>query len=114
MSEMEDKLGAILSNPQMMQTIASMAQSLGQEGIPAESAASSELPDLDLSALQKLGGLATQNNIDPQQQALLQALRPYLSQNRVQKLERAMRAARIARFASVFLNAGGLQLLSGR
>lgn len=114
MSELEEKLEAILSNPQMMQTIASMAQSMGQETTPSETAVPAGLPDWDLSALQKLGGLANQNNMDPQQQALLQALRPYLSHNRVQKLERAMRAARIARFASVFLNSGGLQLLSGR
>ena len=31
MSEMDEQLGAILGNPQMMQTILSMAQSLGQD-----------------------------------------------------------------------------------
>ena len=30
MSEMEDKLSTVLNNPQMMQQIMSMAQSLGQ------------------------------------------------------------------------------------
>ena len=30
MSDLEDKLGAILSNPQIMQQIASMAQAMGQ------------------------------------------------------------------------------------
>ena len=30
MSEMEDQLGAILGNPQMMEKIMSLAQSLGQ------------------------------------------------------------------------------------
>jgi len=117
MSEMEEKLGAILSNPQMMQAIASMAQSLGQEPPPGGKEAppsAPELPEIDFSMLQKLSGLAGQSRIDSQQQALLRALTPYISQSRIQKLERAMRAARIAKFASTFLNSGGLKLLSGR
>ena len=119
MSEMEEKLESILGNPQMMQTIFSMAQSLGQEASASATGDSAgpgipELPDMDFSLLQKLGGLAGQSKIDPQQQALLKALTPFLSQSRVSKLERAMRAAKIARFASLFLNSGGIQLLSGR
>lgn len=114
---MEDKLSAILSNPQMMQNIMTMAQSLSQN-TPSQSAEPGKqeipLPDIDFSMLQKLGSMGSQTGIDPQQKALLSALTPYLSQNRVQKLERAMRAAKIARLASVFLNSGGLQLLSGR
>lgn len=117
MNEMEEKLGAILNNPQMMQTIFSMAQNLGQEH-PPESGSSQpppvDLPEIDLSAFQKLSSFAGQSHIDSQQKALLQALSPYLSNGRISKLERAMRAARIARMASAFVNSGGLQLLSGR
>lgn len=117
MNEMEEKLGAILNNPQMMQTIFSMAQNLGQEhthtpGSDPES--TGELPEIDFSLLQKFSGLAGQSSIDSQQKALLQALSPYLSNGRISKLERAMRAARIARMASAFVSSGGLQLLSGR
>ena len=117
MNEMEEKLGAILNNPQMMQTIFSMAQNLGQEYSPETPSSSSpnvELPEIDFSMLQKLSGLAGQSSIDSQQKALLQALSPYLSNGRISKLERAMRAARIARMASAFVSSGGLQLLSGR
>ena len=113
---MEEKLGAILNNPQMMQTILSMAQSLGQEqpGEAPIASAGLEAPEIDVSILQKISGLAGQGGIDSQQKALLQALSPYLSNGRIGKLERAMRAAKIARMASVFVNSGGLQLLSGR
>lgn len=117
MPELEEKLSAILSNPQMMQIIASMVQSLGQEQPPGgkkDMPSVPELPEIDFSMLQNLSGLAGQSKIDPQQQALLHALTPYLSQSRIQKLDRAMRAAKIAKFASVFLNSGGLKLLSGR
>ena len=34
MDEMNEKLGAILSNPQMMQQIMSMAQAMGQQSQP--------------------------------------------------------------------------------
>lgn len=117
MSDMEDKLGAILNNPQMMQTIMSMAQSLGQERPPepAKPGMSGEdLPEIDFSILQKLSTLTGQSKLDSQQQALLEALSPYLNNGRISKLERAMRAARIARMASAFVNSGALQLLSGR
>ena len=117
MNEMEEKLGAILNNPQLMQTIFSMAQNLGQEHPPETGNSqnpSVDLPEIDFSMLQKLSGLAGQSGIDSQQKALLQALSPYLSNGRISKLERAMRAARIARMATAFVNSGGLQLLSGR
>lgn len=117
MTEMEEKLGAILNNPQMMQTIMSMAQSLGQEHPSEDSvntAPTSGMPEMDFSMLQKLSTLAGQSGEDSQQKALLQALSPYLSDGRIHKLERAMRAARIAKVASAFVNSGGLQLLTGR
>ena len=111
-NNLEEKLGAILSNPEMMQKIQAIAQSLGQtsSSTPSES----QKPDIDLSALQKLSGLAGQTGIDKNQQTLLCALAPYLSQSRISKLENAMRAAKMARLASGFLGNGGLQLFSGR
>jgi len=119
---MEEKLGAILNNPQMMQQIMSLAQSLGNTA-PAEQNQQQESsqekkqpqsPDLDLSILQKISGLAGQSGIDKEQKMLLQALSPYLSRDRVTKLENAMRAAKMAKLASSFLGSGGLQMLSGR
>lgn len=126
MSEMEQKLGAILSNPQMMQQIMAMAQAINagqpqhseppiQEApavSPSERTPPSSFPDLNM--LGTISGLAKQSSSDPNQQNLLKALSPYISQTRVHKLERAMRAAKLARLASGFLNAGGFQLLTGR
>lgn len=122
MSEMEEKLGAILSNPQMMQQIMSLAQTMSQSQPPQEEKAPphssepgrSQAPDIDLGMLQKLAGFLRQNGVDQDQQALLCALTPYLSRERVSKLERAMQAAKMARMASSFLSAGGLSILTGR
>lgn len=121
MSEAEDKLSSILSNPQLMQQIMALAQSLNQQSPPQSGQAPKKqeppatIPtDMDLSLLKKFAGFARQSSIDKDQQALLRALSPFLSRDRISKLERAMHAARIAQMASSFLNSGGLQLLSGR
>lgn len=110
MGELEEKLSALMSNPELMQQIASMAQAMGESHREPE-----EKPSLpDPGMLQMLSRAASQSGVDGNQQALLQALSPYLSRRRVQKLERAMRAAKLAGTASAFLNAGGLQMLTGR
>ena len=120
MSEMEEKLGAILNNPQMMQQIMSMAQAMSaaqpqrEEPPRQQEPPQPKSPDIDPRMLQSIAGIARQNGVDQNQQALLRALSSYLSRERIQKLERAMRAARMANAASTFLNSGGLQLFGGR
>lgn len=118
MSELEEKLGSILSNPQLMQQIMGIAQALGasqpRQEEPKAPPPAPQMPQLDPVLLQSLAGIARQGGMDANQQALLKALSPYVSRDRAAKLERAMRAAAMAGAASAFLNAGGLQLLSGR
>ena len=50
--------------------------------------------------------------VDREQKALLAALSPYISGSRIHKLEKAMRAAKLAGVATSFL--GSSQLFSGR
>ena len=114
MDQMEDKLNAILSNPELMGQIMSMANSLGQSQSQQETAQKPELPNIDPTLLSKLPLLAGQGQVDGNQKALLTALHPYLSQHKLKKLERAMRAAKMARMASSFLGQGGLSILTGR
>lgn len=123
MDNMEDTLGAILSNPQMMEKIMGLAQSLGQSNPPTEPQPqkpttppkhpSSPLDGIDPAMISKLAAMAGLSGVDTNQKALLQALTPYVSRNRVAKLENAMRAAKLARLASGFLQSGGIQLLTG-
>ena len=120
MSELEEKLSAVLSNPQLMQQIMSMAKAMGgpqsqpQPEPPKPPEPPAAVPGLDPKLLQGIAALSRQGGIDSNQRALLKALSPYLSRDRVAKLERAMGAARMAGAASAFLNAGGLQILGGR
>ena len=110
MSELEQKLNDVLSNPEMMQKIMSLAQNMGfspqtqeKQEPPKQEKPAFSLPDMDPGMLQKLSGFARQSGIDKNQQALLHALTPYLSRTRISKLERAMRAAKMAGFATTFL-----------
>ena len=114
MDNMQQKLDSILSDPDMMQKIMSLAQSLGQPQHEPIEKPKPQMPAIDPYMMQRLAGVMQQSGIDHNQQTLLNALCPYLSRERISKLERAMRAARIARMASAFVNSGGLQLLSGR
>ncbi len=102
MEDMESKLGAILGNPQMMEQIMSIAQNFQSSPEPAP-AQTESVPDIDFATVQRLTSLIGKTGIDSQQRSLLQALGPYLSSQRIQKLEKAMRAAKLAGMASAFL-----------
>ena len=109
-NDFEQKLGAILSNPEMMQKIQAMAGALSQSSSEPEQTH----PEFDPKLLQGITGLAGQTGIDQNQQNLLNALSPYMNRSKVAKLENAMRAAKVARLASSFLGSGGLQFFTGR
>ena len=102
MDNLESGLQSILSNPQMMEQIMSIAQNFQSEPAPPPPQAEG-LPELDFATIQKITSLIGKTGIDSQQRALLQALRPYLSGQRIGKLEKAMRAAKLAGIATTFL-----------
>ena len=95
MSELDEKLNSILSNPAMMQQIMALAQTLNQSDSqqqkpnpapPPQQPAESPLnePSLNPNLLSKVATLMQRGSIDKNQESLLKALRPYLSK---QKLE---------------------------
>ena len=100
MDNLESGLQSILGNPQMMEQIMSLAQNLQSEPAPPPVEG---MPELDIATIQKISSIVGKTGIDSQQKALLQALRPYLSGHRIQKLEKAMRAAKLAGIATTFL-----------
>ena len=106
MAELEEKLNAILNDPNMMQQLMSVAQSIGNN----QTQKSEGIGDIDPGTLKKIASFANQGRIDKNQQTLLRALHPYLSQQRIRKLEKAMRAAQMAKVATGVLNSGVFQL----
>ena len=114
MEELQDKLGAILNDPNMMQQIMSLAKSMGGSTPQQTPEPPPSMPEFDPGMIKKISNLASQTGIDREQQALLKALSPYLNRERISRLERAMRAARTAKMASSFLGTNGISILSGR
>ena len=126
MEDIQSKIGALLNDPETMQKIMAMAQALGQsshkeatepvkhEQQPTHDPPGFSLPDIDLGTIQKIAGLTQKAGIDHNQKALLAALGPYLSHTRITKLEKAMRAAKMASLASSLLGSGQLLSSQGR
>ena len=105
MENLEQQLGAVLGNPEMMQQIMAMAQALGTSNPEPQDVPPPPppMPEIDLGLIKKISGLAGQSAIDKEQQALLKALGPYLTSRRIHKLENAMRAEKMARIAATAL-----------
>lgn len=117
MSELDDKLNSILSNPQLMQQIMSLAQSMNQSPGQTEQTPEpkqNDTPGINTSMLSKVSSIMQRGTIDKDQQSLLKALKPYLSSQKIQKLERAMYAAKMAGIASEFVQSRNGNSYSGR
>lgn len=121
MSGMEDQLVAILGDPEMMQKIQALAQSMGQSQSPGhpEKPKAKEPPSPaepgtgDLEMLKAFTGFSRGAEIDQNQRALLKALSPYVSREKIVKLEKAMRSAKLAQQTSGLLESGALKKLTG-
>ena len=122
MEGFEEKLGQLLSNPDAMQQIMSLAQSLGGTQSPPPSSpapppntAPPEVlgtnPEQLMRTVMQLTGKA---KADPRQMALLQAIKPFLTAERAQTIDRAVRVAQISRMAGAALEQLGLPSQSGR
>lgn len=117
MAEFDEKLNSILSDPSAMAQIMQLAQSLSggqeQQSAPPPPPAPSPPPTASFSSLlggmdsgmllkllpliQELGGQ------DSNARNLLYALRPYLREERQQKVERALQLARLFHVGKKFL-----------
>lgn len=104
MAEFEDKLNSILSNPQMMQQIMSMAGSFSQPQATAPPPQSQTSIPFDPAAMQGMMELLRGTQLDKRQQGLLSALGAYLPQEKVVRLQKAMQASKVAKYASSALN----------
>lgn len=103
MEDFESRLGQLLADKEMMGKIMAMAQNLGGDPPAQPPPQEQPGPEPDLNALRQLTGLMGKAGVDRDQKALLAALAPYISAPRLQKLERAMRAAKLAGVATAFL-----------
>jgi len=128
-AEFDEKLNSILSNPDAMSQIMQLAQSLssGQEqpsappspppppppvtrqSAPAQDMLSSLAGGLDPKLLTRLLPIIQElgSQQDSNARALLYALRPYLREDRQEKVERALQLARLFHLGKKFLAGWG-------
>ena len=108
MAEFEDKLNAILSNPDLMGKIMNMAGSMNQPPPPTPAPPSSfgGMP-FDPGTMASMMQMLKATQLDPKQQGLIRALRGFVPDDRLVRLEKAMQASLIAKFASAAMNQGG-------
>ena len=119
----EQAVGAMLQDPEQLQKIFALAQSMGLSPPTAQASAPSEpavvrqpepiasappaprlQPPVPDEKQQALGALLQKaGKLDRRQENLLNALKPFLKPERREKIDRAMQAARISRLAGAAL-----------
>ena len=109
MAEFEDKLSSILGNPELMGQIMSMAGSLNQQATPPPPPPPASFPAMpfDPGAMAGMMQMLQATQLEPRQRNLIQALRGFVPDDRLVRLEKAMQASLIARFASHAMNREG-------
>ena len=120
MSELEDRINSILGDPAQMEQITNLAKSLmggdaaaqpqgngsGQGAAGMEELAKDLLGGgdlgLDPGMLMRISRLISAGNAQgSDKRALLEAMKPYLSEKRRSKMDRAIRMARLAKMAQL-------------
>ena len=129
MSEFEDRINSVLNDPEQMNKIANLAKSLmggdGQKTAPGDGgmmgklgelakglsgggSAGQESPAIDPAMLGKIGRLMKAGNTQSSnERALLEAMKPYLTEKRRQKMDRALQLAKLARIARMAMGEMG-------
>lgn len=116
----EDKLNQILSDPDSMAKIMSLAQSLGREQSapsppPAPPRPQPPPPPDDAFVKGILRLMQQAQHTDKRQEALLCALKPYLAPERQAKIDEALRIAKLSQLAGLaFKNYGGFPWKGGK
>lgn len=117
MAQWEEKLGAILNNPQAMSQIMSIAQSLGGAQEPEETSAPPDAPpepapeppvqapELDPKVMEVgMRALAAWQEPGDSRSALLLALRPLMKEERRGKIDKAIQITRLSKVVRVVLD----------
>ena len=106
MAEFEEKLQSILGNPELRGQIMTMAGAMNQQQQPPPPQPQAGLP-FDPGAMAGMMQMLKATQLEPRQRQLIQALRGFVPDDRLVRLEKAMQASLIAKFASAAMNQGG-------
>ena len=99
-SDFEDKMNKLLNDPKEVERFAGFAKSLmSGEGSPKPE--QSTALDIDPSILKNLSGMLSGKGSGGRDAKLLEAMRPFLSEKRRGKMDKAMKIARLAGIAEL-------------
>ncbi|MBE6991050.1 MAG: hypothetical protein E7430_00520 [Ruminococcaceae bacterium] len=101
MSDFEDKLNAVLNDPDSMAQIMKLAQSIGEKNDDEE-----QLKDHGPEIGKILSMAGQLGSTESKYSALLYSLKPYLKEERQRKLERAIRISKLSKLAKTALESG--------
>lgn len=108
MEDLQSALQSILSDPEQMARIQEMAASLGLNPPPEAEPSSDSQPEQPAADGQLLAMIQTLGGIHGTEERVFSALRPGMSQKGKQRVDKALRAAKLSRLAGTFLNGSGL------
>ncbi len=97
MDDLSEKLSGILNDPEAMRDIAALASQLGVDapGVHKEEARPELQPDDSVTQLMKLAPMLGALRQEDDTTRLLDAMRPFLSDERQQKLDKAKRLIKV-------------------
>lgn len=106
MSELQDAMRQIMSDPEAMRKVRSLGEQLGLgQSKPAEPPPAPEGGEM-MSAISKLAPLLSASKPDDETAALLNALRPFLSGEKLERLNSAQRLLRIIQIIPLIKDSG--------
>lgn len=95
MDDLSEKLSGILSDPDAMKDIAALAAQLGVQPPGVHSEQPSPAPDDTAAQLMALAPMLGSMKQEDDTTRLLEAMRPFLSEERQQKLDKAKRLIKV-------------------
>lgn len=107
MGELDEKLSQLLSNPEEMQKLMGLARELSGSMGEAPPPKAEEPPLLNPQLLGRLTRLLGGAGVEDDKRALVEALKPYVSEEHRGDLDRAIKIARLARVAKLAMTEFG-------
>ena len=106
MDDLSEKLSALLSDPEGMEKIKSMAEGLLGSSTPKEPNPFEDMGEIDVGAIARVMGMMKQNRMDDSRIKLLIALKPNLSPERQGRVDSAVKILKLIEIAPLLKESG--------
>lgn len=97
MDDFGDKLNSILNDPAALSRIGELAKSV----MGGDQETKGEEPELDPGLISRVMSLMKRKGVKSEERALLEAMKPFLSERRREKMDKAIKLARLASLAGL-------------